>query len=300
MAWGFFAHRLINRKAIYHLPPELFGFYKSNIDYLEHHAVDPDQRRYILEAEAPRHYIDLDRYIQITTCELKNINTCLPVNWNDALEEFSEDTIQAYGVVPWHINLMTIRLQKAFLEQDVEKIMRLSAEIGHYASDAHVPLHTTENYNGQLTGQIGIHALWESRIPEKYAQNYSFIGKKAIYLENVIKAVWDVVVQSHSEVNEVLSKEKELRVSFEEEGIYVSKTKGRSVIKDFSPNYIDAYEKETGTLVAQKMKLSSAFISSIWYTAWVNAGQPDFSQKQVIDLKKDETDGPAWTVDHKR
>jgi hypothetical protein len=39
--------------------------------------------------------------------------------------------------------------------------------LGHYIGDAHVPLHTTSNYNGQKTNQHGIHGLWESRIPEQ-------------------------------------------------------------------------------------------------------------------------------------
>src|SRR5687767_3118209 len=60
--WGFFAHRLINRVAVYTLPSEMIGWYKPNIDYIAEHAVDPDKRRYATPHEAVRHYIDLDQW----------------------------------------------------------------------------------------------------------------------------------------------------------------------------------------------------------------------------------------------
>ena len=43
-----------------------------------------------------------------------------------------------------------------------------SAIIGHYVADAHVPLHAVLNYNGQLTGQTGIHNRWEDELFIRY------------------------------------------------------------------------------------------------------------------------------------
>ena len=50
--WGFWAHRRINRMAVFTLPPEMIAFYKKNIEYLTEHAVDPDKRRYATRHEA--------------------------------------------------------------------------------------------------------------------------------------------------------------------------------------------------------------------------------------------------------
>ncbi|MEP2508359.1 MAG: S1/P1 Nuclease, partial [Reichenbachiella sp.] len=137
--WGFFAHRRINRLAVFTIPPELMGFYKKHIVYLTENAINPDQRRYAVDNEAPRHYIDLDIYgdsaLQV-----------VPHNWFDAVEKYTEDTLQAYGIVPWHITLMKYQLTKAFEERDLDRILRYSADIGHYIGDSNVPLHTTENY----------------------------------------------------------------------------------------------------------------------------------------------------------
>ncbi|RYF71893.1 MAG: integrase, partial [Cytophagaceae bacterium] len=157
--WGFHAHQQINRLAVFTLPPEMMPLYKSRIQFLTDNAVNPDKRRYAVVGEAPRHFIDLDMYADTT-------RETLPRSWSAAAERYSADTLAMHGIVPWHIQLAKYQLTEAFKERNVPKILRLSADIGHYIADANVPLHTTRNYNGQLTGQTGIHGFWESRLPE--------------------------------------------------------------------------------------------------------------------------------------
>src|SRR5882757_5704252 len=80
-AWGFWGHKRINNQACFTLPPGMFGFYKRHIDYITEHAVDPDKRRYSDPEEAPRHYIDLDRYGE-------HPFDSLPKRWNDAVLKY--------------------------------------------------------------------------------------------------------------------------------------------------------------------------------------------------------------------
>ena len=164
MGWGFFSHQKINRIAVFSLPPEMIGFYKYHISYLTEKAVNPDMRRYIIDEEAARHYIDLDIFGDSAVYKL-------PRYWNEAVEMYGKDSLREYGVVPWHIHTVKNWLTNAFLRQDVDAILRLSADLGHYIGDGNVPLHTTENYNGQLTGQYGIHGFWESRLPELFFED---------------------------------------------------------------------------------------------------------------------------------
>ena len=70
-----------------------------------------------------------------------------------------EDHFSEHGIVPYHLEITLANLTKAFENKDKASILRISADFGHYISDAHVPLHTTTNYNGQLTDQVGIHAF---------------------------------------------------------------------------------------------------------------------------------------------
>ena len=161
--WGFFAHQRINRLAVFTLPQEMVHFYKKNIIYITENAIKPDQRRYGPggDAEAPRHYIDIDAKVYGDSAIL-----IMPRKWEDAVAKYGEETLQEYGIVPWHIEVMYKRLVWSFRKNNVKDILKNSAEIGHYIGDSNVPLHTTENYNGQMTNQKGIHGFWESRIPE--------------------------------------------------------------------------------------------------------------------------------------
>ncbi len=133
-SWGFFGHKKINRMAVFTLPPDMIKFYKKNIEYITEHAVDPDKRRYAVDGEAPRHYIDIDHYVHHGEDPFE----VMPKKWYDAVEKFTEDTLQAYGIVPWHVNVMVKRLTKAFEAKDYDRILSVSADLGHYIGDSHV------------------------------------------------------------------------------------------------------------------------------------------------------------------
>ena len=100
--WGFFGHKRINRIAIFTLPREMIGFYKENIEYITEHSIDPDKRRYAVEGEAQCHYIDLDHYYKPG----ENPFLLVPKKWTEAVAKYTEDTLQAYGIVPWHIQVV--------------------------------------------------------------------------------------------------------------------------------------------------------------------------------------------------
>ena len=272
-AWGFYAHQQINRLAVFTLPPEMIGFYKKNIRYITEAAVNPDKRRYTVVDEAPRHYLDLDHY---GDSALQKV----PPYWNDAVATFTEDTLKAYGIVPWHINTMYYRLKDAFMLKDPSKILSVSADLGHYIADAHVPLHTTENYNGQLTGQEGVHGFWESRLPELFARNYDFFTGKAEYIKNPQLAAWKAVASSNVLLDSVLLIEKRLTDKFGERK-FSFETKGKQTIKVYSVEFSAAYHTALSGMVEQRMRDAIKMIGDFWYTAWVDAGQPEL--KSLID-----------------
>lgn len=264
------------------LPPGMIGFYKRNIDFITEHAVDPDKRRYANKDEAPRHYIDADHYGE-------NPFKALPRQWRDAVKKYTEDTLQAYGIVPWHIEVMYKRLKDAFLRNDMDRILFLSAEIGHYIADAHVPLHTTKNYNGQLTGQRGIHGFWESRIPELKADNYDYLVGRARLINDPLLFAWKVVEQSFSAVDSVLGFERKLNASFPSDRKYTIEQRGTTNVQVYSEEYSTAYDKMLNGMIERRMRQSIIAVGSIWYTAWHNAGEPNldkFYDKKISDSLK--------------
>ncbi len=352
--WGFYAHRLINRMAVFTLPPELIVFFKKNINFISEHAVDPDKRRYSNSFEAIRHYIDIDHWgeppfdnlprdwrtalAKFTvlkavsdegdTVEMFNfpvkesfVVDSVKINLPDGKElviskgnylhafnhlfypqyyaeewevdasiflaEIGEkdssahytivgvDRLSPFGVVPYFLPRMQHRLTDAFKKKDVPRILNYAAELGHYIADAHVPLHTTVNYDGDLTGQDGIHAFWESRIPELFAERqFDFFVGKAVYIENKEKYFWDIVLKSHSYVDSVLLIEKRLRESWDKSAIYCYDERLGRIVRTECAAYAAAYNEAMNDMVEKRFRHAIKAVGSAWYTAWIDAGQP--------------------------
>ncbi|MEZ4688253.1 MAG: zinc dependent phospholipase C family protein [Bacteroidia bacterium] len=355
-AWGFWAHKRINRMAVFTLPPEMLGLYKRHIAYLTEKATAPDMRRYAVQGEAFRHYIDIDKWGEYPFADL-------PRNWNDIQEQYweiwvmhegdslqlsghdnvlvekplvkffgegirrltGEDTLllneytflgfrhknypygsmyepqmleadslnrlfnisvekawlvdpfTEHGVLPYEFPRQVRRLAKAFEDMDLKQILRLSADIGHYVGDAHVPLHTTMNYNGQLTGQKGIHGFWESRIPELFAENYDYLVGKALPVPWPEELIWQAVLESHGALDSVLNMEKKLSESFPEDKKYGYESRNNVVMRVYSREYSAAYSEMLNGMVERRMRRSIERLGAVWYSAWVKAGKPDLS-----------------------
>lgn len=270
--WGFYGHQQINYYATFLLPPEMLVFYKKHIAFISEHAVDPDKRRYLVAAEGPRHYIDIDRYG-------KYPYDSLPRNFKSAIEKYSIDTIQQHGIVPWWIQTMLHRLTEAFKIKNQTSILKLSAEIGHYIGDAHVPLHTSSNHNGQLTNQRGIHGFWESRIPELLAATeWNFFIGKAVYIKDPLAFTWKRVLESAAAADSVLFIEKKLSEQYPPDQRFSFEERNGAVIRMYSSAYTRRYNDLLNSMVERRMRESIFAVASFWYTAWVNAGQPDLKR----------------------
>lgn len=363
--WGFFGHRLINRMAVFTLPPELVGFYKNNIEYMTEHAVDPDKRRYATRHEGVRHYIDIDKWDKIPFpnvprdfeeaiikhCSIKFVSgtdslyfdkqitqdsvilstghfggvrlaigypvfvkywkkVVKPMYYEDEwklsgydldelfntsyfqqnkVDVLIEDHFSEHGIVPYHLEATLGKLSRAFENKDKTAILRISAEFGHYISDAHVPLHTTSNYNGQLTDQVGIHAFWESRIPELFAEReYDFFVGKADYIDNPREYIWNVIIRAHGYLDSVLVVEKRLSKTFDLDQQFCFDERLGKTIRIQCPEYADAYTKAMGSMVEDQMRASIHAVGSLIYTAWVNAGQPEFeNERELVEVKEE-------------
>ena len=285
--WGFWAHQKINYYAVFLLPPEMMVLYKKNISFLSEHAIDPDKRRYAVKDEGPRHFIDIDYYGKYPYAEL-------PRQYDSAVAKFGEETVITQGIVPWHVQVMLGRLTAAFKEKNFSKIMKNSAEIGHYIADAHVPLHASSNHNGQLTNQKGIHGFWESRVPELLAERqFDFFIGKASYLKKPAVFIWDRVLESGIAADSVLRFERELTLQFPEDKKFSFEERNGKVIKQYSSAFTIAFDKKLNGMVERRMRQSIEAIASFWYTAWINAGQPDlrilalqnFSEKDALEFE---------------
>jgi hypothetical protein len=270
-SWGFFAHYRIHRLAVFTLPKAMTGFYKSNIEFITEHSVSADKKRYVDSAEAPHHFFDADHYG-------KQPFRDMPQHWVDAAAKYSSDTLNKYGTVPWAIASNYYWLVKAFKAHDTTGILITSANLGHYISDAHVPLHLTQNYDGQLTNQTGIHGLWESRLPELFSNNYNYNVGKARYIANPLAEAFKICRSSYKSVDTVLRMERILNKSYTEATKYAIEQRGTRNVKVYSIAYSRAYHKLMKGMVQRRMRSSVLSVGSFWFSAWVDAGQPDLNK----------------------
>jgi len=269
--WGFLVHRTIHQLAIYQLPVEMSGFFHSNMSKLVYDAPRADIRRNTDSSEAPKHFMDLEPYKVKTALQL-------PSGFDKAIQRYSWDTLKKYGYVPYQIMVMKDKLTEAFKNQNKDSILFYAADLGHYIGDANVPLHTTLNYDGQLTNQAGMHGLWESMIPELEMETYRlFNGHKAQYLRNPMREVQKAMQRAHKLLPDILEMEKKVSLSFTDSTKYRYQMRNGKQSRSYTSGFAKAYAEQLKPTINQQLLHSATMIADFWYTAWVDAGKPDLS-----------------------
>ncbi len=268
-SWGFLVHRTIHQLAIYELPDGMVPFFYQNMDYLVSNAPRPDMRRNQDSTEASKHFIDLEMYEN-------GKGNKMPEDWQSAVKIYTKDSLLKYGYLPYHIIYMKGKLTEAFKSGNKDSILFYATDMGHYIGDANVPLHTTTNYDGQLTNQKGLHSLWESTIPELELENYNLYSPhKASYLKKPTAAIWEAIRRAAALVPDMLQKEKEVSAGFTDAQKFRTQIRRGAESKSYTTEFARAYAAALkGTINAQLLH-SADLIADFWYTSWVDAGKPD-------------------------
>ena len=242
---------------------------------------DLDARLYIVRQFYRKQYYDEESTIPCDS--LQRILADLSCSGGDKI--YLSDAFSAHGIVPYHLMQMLYQLTKAFEDNNLSKVLRISAEFGHYVADASVPLHTTSNYNGQLTNQLGIHAFWESRIPELFAlEEFDLVVGTASYIHDPETYFWDIVLSSHREVERVLSLEKELSETYPSDQQFCFDNRLNNITRTQCADYAKAYDDAMNHMVEDRFRVAVKAVGDVWYTAWVNAGQPIAPGQKTISL----------------
>lgn len=149
-----------------------------------------------------------------------------------------------------------------------------------------MPLHTNENYNGQLSNQHGIHALWESRLPEVFLTDYDFFFGNAKYVDQPLLSVLKAIEESFSAKDSVLRLESELTSKFSNFK-YSFEQRGATTARIYSREFSDAYHQILNNMVERRMKKAIFMIGCFWYSAWVDAGQPHLPKKAIQSFSRE-------------
>lgn len=279
--WGFFGHRTIAQLSVYALPSSMRGFYYRHLPELVKRSTAPDERREAEPSEAPKHFIDMDHYGD-------NPFGLMPKLWDKAVAKYTADTLRKYGTVPWTVMEVKEQLTEAFRKRDTVAIIRLSSDLGHYVGDAFVPLHTTENYDGQLSNQAGIHSLWESKLPERNIAKYKLDCEPAKYVKDPQSAIWQVVQESYGFLGDTFDKEEQVTFKYTPETKYVFSHKYGKTRRSYSDAFADSYHEKVGGQVAYRLKQAPTMVASLWLTAWKDAGSPDLDALMAKKPTKEE------------
>ncbi|MEY4934632.1 MAG: hypothetical protein RIS64_991 [Bacteroidota bacterium] len=213
---------------------------------------------------------------------------------------WAKDVLSPTGILPYHLIAMQKRLTQAFIKKNKQTVLKLSAEIGHYIADAHVPLHTTRNYDGQLTKQNGIHAFWETRLPDLFSDKYNYWVGQAAYFDKSDDYYWKIIQKSHALLPKLFEIEKETAQMFPNYKKWVSTTKNGVTLTLQTQEYAMLFHQKLDGMVEQQMRDAILAVGSAWYSAWFEAGQPNLNNLfEKMPPAKDDLPNLDTTIYHK-
>ena len=264
LAWGDRGHKLINAAAVENLPEPLRSYFRARKVYILEHASDPDLLAHDDAAERPHHYTDLDADAAFPFLNLRRqfvLEKAAPKPWQ-----------LPHGDSIWQIERFTLRLADSLRRRRWQEVENDAVFAAHYAADLTQPLHTAMNFDGQLTGQNGVHARFETDLVSALADGWRLKPQPAIFEPDLRARIFQEMVASFSYRN----------VIFAADHIAVS---GRNYL---DPQYSARFYELAGPLAEKRLAAGASFVSSLWYTAWVRAGKPLLPGKpgQVEVLKE--------------
>lgn len=252
IGWGNVGHRIINTKTILSVSPSM-SFWGNWSDSLAAHGSDADYRKSNDPTEAPKHYIDIDNYPEFIS------NEYISQSFDSLVLQHGYSFVMDQGILPWAIMNTFDSLQTAFQNNRFHKAMLFAVDLGHYVGDMHMPLHLTRNYNGQYTGQSGVHSRFESSMINTYNGQIIYSGDSMIYIYDISDFVFSTLYNNYNYVDSVLQAD--------------------SVAKAFAGNtnstayYSKMWELSKG-FTTKLFKDASHKLTCLIYSAWINAGSP--------------------------
>jgi hypothetical protein len=256
LAWGPIAHDVVTTWAIQTLPPEIRSFFENNRDFLLQHANDPDELIKTDRYERMRHYIYLDKYGLFPYPNL-------PHDYLLAKEKFTTSRIGRDGMLPWQIGEFSLRLTKAIKAGNWEEVKLDAADLAHYIADAHDPLHTTQNYDGQLTQQTGLSSRFDIHLFERYSKLFIMHPESADKIDDPTQYAFQTCLSSNVWVDLILW----------------SDLRARDGLANYTDEYYDRFYNRIGPTVVREINDAAYDVGSYWYTAWLNAGHPQLPSR---------------------
>ncbi|MGH9445494.1 MAG: hypothetical protein ACRD3O_07195 [Terriglobia bacterium] len=250
-AWGPQGHDLVTRWAFQTLPQPLRTFFESRSAQVLSHANDPAEWLIKDRYEKYRQYIYLDDYGRFPYLEL-------PRDYQTAIHKYGSRHIAHDGTLPWQIGEFSLRLTNDMRAQNWNKALADAAALGYYIADAHDPLNTTDNHDGQLTGQTGLDRRFSDDLVSRYKNFILFRPVPASKIDDPTEYAFQIVLEANSWVDRIL----------------LADRRARDDLPAYNQDYFDRFYTSLSSMARQELSGAAHDIGSYWYTAWLNAGEP--------------------------
>lgn len=270
-AWGFAGHRLIMERAIALLPSELKPFFEQHQAELLVRVTDPDTWRNVGWEDDPNHFVDFG-----APAYGEYPFAALPRDLGAALEKFGPTVVNDNGRLPWREAEMFGYLRRAFDEfkrqapYSVSNAVLYSAVASHYIQDAHQPFHATINYDGQQTGQNGVHSRFERDLIERYVSRLRLQPKPVQLIPSIRDFSFDALLVSYQAVASVLQADKDAIV-------------GRDAYDDV---YFEAFFQKVQPILEARLSAAITATASMIVSAWEDAGRPPLRLQDVRPVQR--------------
>ncbi|HCZ32902.1 MAG TPA: hypothetical protein DHV93_05270 [Holophagaceae bacterium] len=259
-SWGDKGHRVVSALALRSLPAGPQAWFNGREAEVGDHASDPDHWKQDRK-EGPRHFLDMEPY---------GDPDHLPRTLEEARERIGGGYYR-FGVLPWVIQDRWRDLVEAFRSGDPARVAFATAVLGHYIADAHVPLHTTVNHDGQLTDQRGIHSRWETGLMERYLQEEAIKALPAEADPHILERPWDWLRSSHALVPQLLEDDREADRT----------TPLGNHGKRRTQAYWMIFRAKQGPVVKRQLQRAGQHLGDAILNAWIQAGRPAVPARPV-------------------
>jgi len=258
-AWGFAAHRLIMRRAIELLPPEIKPFFDHFREQIVDRVTSPDEWRSVGWDDDPNHFLDfgVPEYGKYPFTEL-------PREYGAAVEKFGLVALKRNGLLPWREAEEFGNLRRAFEEfkratpYAVSNVVLFAPVTAHYMQDAYQPFHATDNYDGQQTGNNGIHARFERDLVERYESKLTIFPAAPKPPANVRDATFDALLAGYQLVDPILKADKEA-------------VAGKELYDD---DYFQKFFEKVRPILERRLSEAVSATASAIIGSWEQAGRP--------------------------
>jgi len=250
--WSGSQHVQITKAAGRNVPNEMKAF-RAFSRPMVFPSIYPDLWKGADRAEGARHYFEPDRLdADLDIRDLSRVES-------EALAALGLQR-DVLGTAPWSIMDMQTQMTEAMRTNDWLWAARCGATMSHYVADLHMPLHNTRNFNGQESWQHGVHSRWESEMTKAFFRSHQIQPSRAVYLEDPFREIMGWSAHASSLAPEVLKAD-----------IIAKRSAGGRVDTE---RYFRKMWDLSSEIVVWQISDATAHLSSLWYTAWVNAGKP--------------------------